>query len=82
MFDSKDKKSVKNIRSILGLIVCARRPLRWQEIQSVISLEIEEGIAVLDHDKRMIESPKGLFAALVEVKGNSTVELVHGTAKK
>jgi hypothetical protein len=37
---------------------------------------------LIDRDKQLLDSPKGLFAALVEVRADDTVELVHGTARE
>jgi hypothetical protein len=70
----------KSVKQILGWIVCARRPLRWYEIQGALCLDLEE--QCVDHDKKVSDSPKGLFASLVEVQTDGTVELVHGTARE
>ncbi|KAI2628485.1 hypothetical protein GGR54DRAFT_587349 [Hypoxylon sp. NC1633] len=67
------------IWNVLGWIACAPRPLRWREIQAFISLDIEN--QKVNHDRRLLDSPKDLFASLVEVQSDDTVELIHGTAR-
>jgi hypothetical protein len=71
---------VKHLRHILGWIVCACRPLKWREIQGAISLDLER--ERVDYDNKIAESPKGLFASIVELQADGTVELVHGTARE
>jgi hypothetical protein len=68
------------MRQVLGWIVCAKRPLRWREIQGAICIDMEQQL--VDYDKQLLDSPKGLFAALVEMQADGTVELVHGTARE
>ncbi|KAK7750570.1 hypothetical protein SLS62_007546 [Diatrype stigma] len=78
--ESKTDNVLKYLNQILGWIVCARRPLRWREIQGAVSIDLEN--EHIDYKKEISESPKGLFASLVEVKEDGTVELVHGTARE
>lgn len=80
ILESRGPHMVKHLRHILGWIVCARRPLRWREIQGAISLDLER--QRVDYDKGIAESPKGLFASIVKIQADDTVELVHGTARE
>lgn len=71
---------MNHARHILGWIVCAQRPLKWHEIQGAACIDLEaEDIA---HNRKLINPPNGLFASLVEVREDGTVELVHETARK
>ena len=80
ILDSRGEHVINPLKQVLGWIVCARRSLRWAEIQAAVSLDLDaEGV---DHDKQISESPKGLFASLVEIQSDGTVELVHGTARE
>ncbi|KAI0155131.1 hypothetical protein GGR57DRAFT_464218 [Xylariaceae sp. FL1272] len=65
-------------RQALGWIVCARRPLRWAEIQGALCIDLET--QKLNQERKVVDSPKHLFASLVEVQADGTVELVHNTA--
>ncbi|PGH01881.1 hypothetical protein AJ80_08953 [Polytolypa hystricis UAMH7299] len=80
VFESRGDHIVNYIRHILGWIVCARRPLRWREIQGAVCIDMEN--QHLDNDREMSDSPKGLFASLIELQADGTVDLVHGTARK
>ena len=71
---------MNHIRHILGWIVCARRPLQWREIQGAVCIDLEN--QHIDHDKEVLDTPKGLFASLVEIQEDDTVALVHGTARE
>ncbi|KAK3294357.1 uncharacterized protein B0H64DRAFT_324187 [Chaetomium fimeti] len=80
VLDSRGEHIISPLKQILGWIVCARRSLRWAEIQAAVSIDLEsEGI---NHDRQISESPKGLFASLVEIHADGTVDLVHGTARE
>ncbi|RYP05725.1 hypothetical protein DL765_009750 [Monosporascus sp. GIB2] len=80
VFESRADNIVTYLREILGWIVCAKRPLRWREIQAAVSIDLEN--QRLDYDKEISDSPKGLFASLVELQEDGTVKLVHGTARE
>jgi len=80
VLDSRGEHVINPLKQVLGWIVCARRSLQWAEIQAAVSIDLEnEGI---NHDRRISDSPKGLFASLVEIHADGTVELVHGTARE
>lgn len=64
----------------MGWIACAKRPLRWRELQAAVSIDLEN--QKIDFNKKLSGSPKDLFASLIELKEDGTVELVHGTARE
>ena len=72
--------NLNHLRQVLGWIVCARRPLRWREIQGAICIDLEN--QHVDYNRAISDTPKGLFASLVELRVDGTVELVHGTARE
>ena len=69
---------------LLGCLVCAKRPLKWHEIQGARSIELDpdsdEECVDFDERKLLIDS-KELCGSLVEIRPGGTVELVHLTAK-
>ena len=77
MLESRGDKLVDHLRQVLGWIVCAKRPLRWREIQGAICIDLDQ--QNVDWDKRFLDSPKELFASLVELQYDGTIELVHQT---
>lgn len=71
---------MKRVQQVLGWIICAKRPLRWREIQGAVCIDIEN--QCLNFDNQIPDSPEGLFASLVEVHTDGTVQLVHETARR
>ncbi|KAI9683271.1 MAG: hypothetical protein M1822_006136 [Bathelium mastoideum] len=71
---------VDRIRQVLGWIVCAQRPLQWREIQGAICIDIDQ--QCVNYDRSLVDSPKALFASLVELEDDGTVDLVHGSARE
>lgn len=68
-----------SVRMLLGWLACARRPLKWYEVQGAVAVDIEEGEFSARHKFR--EDCKDLCASLVEISSDQTVTLVHATTK-
>ncbi|KAI9654109.1 MAG: hypothetical protein M1821_006820 [Bathelium mastoideum] len=71
---------VDRIRQVLGWIVCAQRPLQWREIQGAFCIDIDQ--QCINYDRSLVDSPKALFASLVELEDDGTVNLVHESARE
>ncbi|KAI1736472.1 putative zinc finger protein [Xylaria scruposa] len=80
MFEEAPEAAKEDTLRLLGWLVCAKRPLRWYEIQGMNSINLEEQSVMLEQ-QRFIQSPKNLCASLVEIRPDDTVEFVHLTAK-
>ncbi|KAI1871350.1 uncharacterized protein JN550_004795 [Neoarthrinium moseri] len=78
--ESQGGQIANTVQKVLGWIVCAQRPLRWYEIQGALCIDTES--QHINHDREIADSPKGLFASLVEVRGDGAAELVHGSARE
>jgi len=66
-------------RRILSWMVCARRPLRWRELQAAISIDpIDQ---VVDPIRRSAIHVRDICGSLVEVLPGDRVEFVHATAR-
>jgi hypothetical protein len=66
---------------LLALLVCAKRPLKWNEIQGAISIDLDSRSC--DFQGRSFRvNAKGLAGSLVEILPGGTVELVHETARR
>lgn len=67
---------------LLSWLVCAKRPLKWYEIQTARSIDLEEHTVNLNRYS-FRDGPKDICGSLVEEDDvNGTVELVHLTAKQ
>ncbi|KAK8932328.1 hypothetical protein VCV18_000862 [Metarhizium anisopliae] len=65
---------------LLGWLVCAKRPLRWHEVQGLKSINLDK-LSVEYERQRFVVAPKDLCESLVEVRVDGTLELVHQTVK-
>lgn len=64
----------------MGWMVCAKRPLRWREIQAAVSMNAEH--QTFDFDKRRLRSSiQDYCGSLIQVLSEDRVELIHTTAK-
>ena len=75
---------------LLGWTICAKRPLKWYEIQCAISIDVEE--QTIDFDERKLRVDiRDLCGSLIHVQpgephaigvdARDRIELVHSTAK-
>jgi hypothetical protein len=70
----------QEVFNLFGWLVCAKRPLRWHEIQGMKAINLDE--QNIDHEQQSFRvAPKDLCESLVEVRPDGGLELVHLTAK-
>lgn len=65
---------------LLGWLVCAKRPLKFHEIQTMKSINLDQRVVEFER-RRFRVHPKDLCESLVDVREDGTIELVHLTAK-
>ncbi|KAF4976357.1 hypothetical protein FZEAL_6955 [Fusarium zealandicum] len=70
----------KVIKKLLSWISLSKRPLRWFEIQALISIDLNNEI-INDESRRLVDTCKDLCASFVEVHADQTIELVHSTVR-
>jgi hypothetical protein len=82
ILDSKTTSSWQNdAKRLLGWVVCAKRPMKWYEIQAAVSIDLEN--QSVDYKGRMHRvNSKDLCASLVEIRSDDSIELVHSTARE
>lgn len=80
MIDSRTEARKREVHKVLAWVVCAPRPLRWREVQAATSIDLDR--ERVNMNRKLLETPKGLLAAFIEVQDNGMVELVHETARK
>ncbi|XPS93405.1 hypothetical protein M3J09_002762 [Ascochyta lentis] len=66
-------------KQVLCWLVCAKRPLKWREIQGAVSIDLCTG--TMNPDYQLQDDCKDLLASLVECSAEGSVDLVHSTAK-
>ncbi|KAL3475095.1 hypothetical protein BJX99DRAFT_259710 [Aspergillus californicus] len=67
-------------KKLLAWIVCAKRSLKWHEIQGAISIDLDTRQIDFENRKLLVNS-KELCGSLVEIRPSGAIELVHTTAK-
>ncbi|KAJ6272006.1 hypothetical protein PSV08DRAFT_408868 [Bipolaris maydis] len=65
---------------LLGWLVCAKRSLKMQEVQTLWSVDFDERAVKFERRQSRVH-PKDLCESLVEVHEDGTIELVHMTAR-
>ncbi|KAF4555645.1 NACHT domain-containing protein 1 [Elsinoe fawcettii] len=68
------------VKLLLAWLVCARRAMKWHEIQCAVSIDPDAG--TVNTWKRFATDAKSICGSLIDVKSDSTVELVHGTTRR
>ncbi|KAF7532343.1 hypothetical protein G7054_g8019 [Neopestalotiopsis clavispora] len=69
-----------DISRLLSWLVCAKKSLKWHEIQVMNSINCEERCVQLERQS-FIKSPKDMLASLVETRADGSLEFVHLSAK-
>jgi hypothetical protein len=67
-------------RELLGWMICARRPLKWHEIQGAISTDLVAQTVDFENRKLRLDI-RELCGSLIQVLPGHRLELVHSTAK-
>ena len=70
----------KLARKLLGWMVCARRPLKWREIQAAVSTD-PASQTINFNDRQLRIHIRDICGSLIQVLPGDRVELVHITAK-
>ena len=67
-------------KRLLGWVVCAKRPLKWHEIQGAISIDLKEESVEFDA-RRLRVNARELCGSLLQIRPGDRVDLVHRTAR-
>ncbi|CAI7574998.1 unnamed protein product [Penicillium glandicola] len=65
---------------LLAWLVCAKRQLKWREVQGAVSIDLENE-DVDPESRQWILDSRDICDSLVEVRTDGSLELVHTTAK-
>ncbi|KAF2726766.1 hypothetical protein EJ04DRAFT_452711 [Polyplosphaeria fusca] len=67
----------ENAKKLLGWLACAKRTLKWHEIQGAVSIDLEDG--TISSDLQFRGDCKDICASLVDIDTDGSVVLVHST---
>ncbi|KAL2679252.1 hypothetical protein Neosp_010019 [[Neocosmospora] mangrovei] len=73
-------EEMEDISSLLGWLVCAKRSLKWHEIQILKSINLDKRSVEFERNRFRVDA-KDLFESLVEIQPDGTLEFAHTTAK-
>ena len=65
---------------LMGWLLCAKRPLKWNEIQALKSINLDNRTVELERQSFRVDI-KDLCESLVDKYSDGTVDFVHLTAK-
>lgn len=65
---------------LLGWVVCAKRPLKWREIQAAASINLDTQ-AIEWQERKLRSDIQDYCGSLIELLPGDRVALVHTTAK-
>jgi hypothetical protein len=65
---------------LFGWLTCAKRPLKWHEIQGAKAIDLESHTVDLER-RRFLVDAKWLCGSLVEDLPDGTIQFVHLTAR-
>ena len=80
IFDHVSESEQRGSRMLLSWLVCAKRSMKWHEIQGAKSMDLEAETVDFRKLRFRLDS-KDLCGSLVEIRTDGTIELVHLTAK-
>jgi hypothetical protein len=80
VFMEAEPSDREDAAKLLGWLVCARRPLKWHEIQGAWSFDSDTQTFDYEEMRLRVDS-KELCGSLVEIRSGGVIDLVHLTAK-
>jgi hypothetical protein len=81
ILDNSDPIYQDTARKLLGWIVCVKRPLKWQEMQGALSIDVIAG-QVSFENRRLAGDAGDICGSLVELSLDNRVQLVHSSARQ
>jgi hypothetical protein len=81
VFTEAEVAEKEDAGKLLGWLVCAKRPLKWHEIQGAWSFNADT--QTFDYEERRLRTDsKELCGSLVEIRHGGVIDFVHLTAKQ
>ena len=81
IFENPNPAQRRTARQLLGWITCAKRSLKWQEIQGAMSINVEQRLVNFE-GRQLPEDIREICGSLVDILSGNRIQLVHRTAKQ
>ncbi|KAJ6002782.1 hypothetical protein N7451_005329 [Penicillium sp. IBT 35674x] len=75
-----DPRSRTEALQLLAWLVCAKRQLKWREVQGAVSIDLQN-MSVDFQSRQWVLDSKDLCGSLIQLRSDGSLELVHATAK-
>lgn len=80
VFSNPDYAKRIEAKRLLNWIICAKRTLKWHEIQGAVSIDTDTE-SVDFEERRLRVHAKDLCGSLIDILPGDRVDLVHGSAR-
>lgn len=80
IFNNPNPAERRVAQRLLGWMVCAKRSMKWHEIQGAISINLQKKLVDFDARRLRVDA-RDLCGSLLEVHSGDRVDLVHRTAR-
>lgn len=81
VYENPNDGERKEAERLLNWIVCAKRPLRWHEVQGAVAIDIDVGeVDIKSH--LVYDNAKDICGSLVTILKDRSITMVHGTARQ
>jgi len=81
IFNNPIHSQQQTAKRLLGWITFSKRPLKWHEIQSASSIDIEYRVVNFE-GRQTPDHIRDICGSLVEILPGNRVQLVHATARQ
>ncbi len=81
VFDNVKRSEREDAQKILAWVTCAKRPLKWHEVQALFAIDVELQTVNFE-DRQLRVTSKDLCGSLIETRIDNTIEIVHRSAKQ
>jgi hypothetical protein len=71
--------SREQAQHLIAMLTCAKRPLKWNEIQGSVSICVEDR-SVDFEERQWVDDEKDICGSIVTCRPDGTLTLVHSTA--
>lgn len=75
-----DPNSRTEALQLLAWLVCAKRRLKWCEVQGAVSIDLQN-MSVDFQSRQWVLDSKDLCGSLIQLRSDGSLELVHATAR-
>jgi hypothetical protein len=81
IYENPNPAQRQTARQLLGWITCAKRSLKWQEIQGATSIDVAQRFVNFE-GRQLPDHIREICGSLVDISPGNRIQLVHKTARQ